>query len=164
MVDWLDGPEAMGAGHGELEAGLQVRSQEHYRLLLQGHLLERARREERRSGVTGSDGVPRPRVENGHRRELTSVFGPVSVTRKAYRAVPGIVAGAGTPAPIASATVPDPVPVSTGPTAAGTAAATSTSTGNGTSSRNSAATTSTATKNSILQPNLESLQKSHSAP
>jgi hypothetical protein len=124
VVDWLDGPEAMGAGHGELEAGLQVRSREHYRLLLQGHLLERARREERRSGVTGSDGVPRPRVENGHRRELTSVFGPVSVTRKAYRAVPGVVAGAGTAAPIASATVPDPVPVSTGPTAAaGTAAA-----------------------------------------
>ena len=89
VVDWLDGPEAMGAGHGELEARLQVRSREHYRLLLQGHLLERARREERRSGVTGSDGVPRPRVENGHRRELTSVFGPVSVTRKAYRAVPG---------------------------------------------------------------------------
>ena len=39
--------------------------------------------------------------------------------------------------------------------------ATSTSTGNGTSSRNYAATISTATKNSILQPNLGSLQESH---
>ena len=91
VVAWLDGPEAMGAGHGELEARLQVHSREQYRLLLQGHLDERARLEKRRSGVTGSDGVLRPRVENGHRRGLTTVFGPVTVTRKAYRAVPGIL-------------------------------------------------------------------------
>ena len=91
VVGWLDGPEAMGAGHGELEARLQVHSREQYRLLLQGHLDERARLEKRRSGVTGSDGVSRPRVENGHRRGLTTVFGPVTVTRKAYRAVPGIL-------------------------------------------------------------------------
>jgi hypothetical protein len=38
--------------------------------------------------VTGSDGVTRPRVENGHHRGLTSVFGRVTVTRKAYRASP----------------------------------------------------------------------------
>ena len=57
--------EASAAGHGELEARLQVHSREQYRLLLQGHLDERARLELRRSGVTGSDGVSRPRVENG---------------------------------------------------------------------------------------------------
>ena len=107
VVDWLDGPEATGAGHGELEARLQVDSREQYRLLLQGHLDERARREARRHGVTGSDGLSRPRVENGHHRELTSVFGPVTVTRKAYRAVPG---AAGRPQP-------DPVPEDTGTTA-----------------------------------------------
>ena len=43
VVEWLDGPEAMGAGHGELEARLQVHAREQYRLLLQGHLDERAR-------------------------------------------------------------------------------------------------------------------------
>src|SRR5437773_8948636 len=80
VVEWLDGPEAMGAGHGELEARLQVHSREQYRLLLQGHLDERARLEKRRSAVTGSDGVSRPRVENGHGRGLTTVFGPVAVT------------------------------------------------------------------------------------
>jgi hypothetical protein len=106
VVDWLDGPEATGAGHGELEARLQVHSREQYRLLLQGHLDERARREARRHGVTGSDGISRPRVENGHRRALTSVFGPVTVTRKAYRAVPGAT---GRPQP-------DPVPEDTGAT------------------------------------------------
>jgi len=88
VVTWLDGAEAMAAGHGVLEAHLQVDSRETYRLLLQGHLDERARREPRRCAVSGIDGVGRPRVENGHQRGLTSVFGPVRVTRKAYRATP----------------------------------------------------------------------------
>ena len=108
VVEWLDGPEAMGAGHGQLEARLQVHSREQYRLLLQGHLDERARLEKRRSAVTGSDGVSRPRVENGHRRGLTTVFGPVTVTRKAYRAVPGAAADAGTACPTASGALPGP--------------------------------------------------------
>ncbi len=114
VVEWLDGPEAMGAGHGELEARLQVHSREQYRLLLQGHLDERARLEKRRSAVTGADGVPRPRVENGHRRGLTTVFGPVTVTRKAYRAVPGTAADTGTAAdggtacPTVSGALPGP--------------------------------------------------------
>ena len=103
-VEWLDGPEAMGAGHGELEARLQVHSREQYRLLLQGHLDERARLETRRSAVTGSDGVSRPRVENGHRRGLTTVFGTATVTRKAYRAVPG------TACPTTSDALPRPAP------------------------------------------------------
>src|SRR5439155_9563973 len=88
VVAWLDSAEAMGAGHGELEARLQVDAREQYRLLLQGHLDERAERERRREEVSGSDGVRRRRVENGHRRGLASVFGPVTVTRKAYRATP----------------------------------------------------------------------------
>ena len=131
MVEWLDGPEAMGAGHGELEARLQVHSREQYRLLLQGHLDERARLEKRRSVVTGSDGVSRPRVENGHRRGLTTVFGPVAVTRKAYRAVPGTAAdaarAAGTACPTASGALPGPasdlMPEGTG-TTTGTATGT----------------------------------------
>ena len=111
VVVWLDGPEAMGAGHGELEARLQVHSREQYRLLLQGHLDERARLEKRRSAVTGSDGVSRPRVENGHRRGLSTVFGPVTVTRKAYRAVPGTTAGeVGSACPTTSDAPPGPAP------------------------------------------------------
>jgi hypothetical protein len=125
MVVWLDGPEAMATQHGELEERLQVHSREQYRLLLQGHLDERARRERRRGGVTGSDGVPRPRVENGHQRGLTTVFGTVTVTRKAYRAVPGSAASAVPPQEAAggphagTAAVPDasssPVPPSSLP-------------------------------------------------
>jgi hypothetical protein len=136
VVEWLDGPEAMGAGHGQLEARLQVHSREQYRLLLQGHLGERARLEKRRSAVTGSDGVSRPRVENGHRRGLTTVFGSVAVTRKAYRAVPGPAADAGTAGPTASGALPGP-PASElmaegSGTTAGTTAGTTTGTATGT--------------------------------
>jgi hypothetical protein len=137
VVEWLDGPEAMGAGHGVLEARLQVHSREQYRLLLQGHLDERARLEKRRSAVTGSDGVSRPRVENGHRRGLTTVFGPVAVTRKAYRAVPGAAADTGaaadasTACPTASGALPGPasdlMPEGTG-TTTGTTTGTATGT------------------------------------
>ncbi|MGE5287371.1 MAG: ISKra4 family transposase [Micromonosporaceae bacterium] len=87
VVSWLDGPVAMGADHAELEDRLAVGSREQYRLLLQGHLDERAARERRRSGVTGVDAVARTRVEAGHQRALATVFGQVRVTRKAYRAL-----------------------------------------------------------------------------
>src|SRR5664280_2086692 len=81
VVNWLDGPEAMGAGHGDLEARLQVYS----------------------------------RVQNGHRRELTTVLGPVTVTRKAYRASAGTGdVGTGTTSPTASDTQPGPASDGTG--------------------------------------------------
>jgi hypothetical protein len=108
MVAWLDGSEAMATGHGDLETRLSVQGREQERLLLQGHLYERAARETRRTGVTGSDGVARPRVEKGHQRPLTSVFGTVTVTRKAYRAVPAPPAAGGTPDATTLDATPDP--------------------------------------------------------
>ena len=83
---WLAGEEAAGLDHAALEAGLQVRDQEMQRLLFQAHLDLRAAREQRRAQVTGPDGVTRRRAERGHTRQLASVFGPVTVTRIAYRA------------------------------------------------------------------------------
>ena len=160
VVAWLDGPEASAAGHGELEARLQVHSREQYRLLLQGHLDERARLELRRSGVTGSDGVLRPRVENGHRRGLTTVFGSVTVTRKAYRAVPGIsaadtAADAGTARPGASDALPgseaEPLPE---PMPEGTATMTAAMT---TAAMTTAATTGTASEAPVSVPPVQNL-------
>ena len=52
----------------------------------QDHLDLLAAREERRSGVTGRDGIARTRAESGHGRPLATVFGQVRVTRIAYRA------------------------------------------------------------------------------
>jgi hypothetical protein len=84
--EWLAGPAAAGLGHAALEKELAVRGREIQRRLLQDHLDARAASEERRARVTGPDGVCRTRAEAGHGRVLASVFGPVTVTRIAYRA------------------------------------------------------------------------------
>ena len=72
--------------HAELEEQLGVRGRELLRRLHQDHLDLRAARERRREEVTGADGITRTRVEIGHRRDLVTVFGEVTVTRMAYRA------------------------------------------------------------------------------
>ncbi len=84
--EWLAGPEAAGLGHAALEEELAARGREMQRRLLQDHLDLRAAREQRRERVTGPDGIVRTRAEAGHCRLLCSVFGPVEVSRIAYRA------------------------------------------------------------------------------
>jgi hypothetical protein len=83
---WLAGPEAARLDHAALEEELQGRGREIQRLLLQDHLDARAACERRRAQVTGPDGICRTRAEAGHARPLSSVLGPVRVTRIAYRA------------------------------------------------------------------------------
>jgi hypothetical protein len=83
---WLAGQEAAALTHAELEDHLQARGRELLRRLFQDHLDLRATREQRRTDVAGPDGVPRTRTETGHSRPLGTVFGPVTVTRMAYRA------------------------------------------------------------------------------
>jgi len=58
--------------------------------MVQDHLDLRAAREEETarehgSAVVGADGIPRTRVETGHRRLLATLFGTVQVTRCAWR-------------------------------------------------------------------------------
>jgi hypothetical protein len=55
--------------------------------MLQDHLDLRSIREPRQAQVTGSDRVARRRIEAGHERALATVFGAVTVTRIAYRAL-----------------------------------------------------------------------------
>jgi hypothetical protein len=83
---WLAGAGAAGLGHAALEEELTVRGREIMRQLLQDHLDARAAAEPRREQVTGPDGVCRRRAEPGHARPLSSVLGPVRVTRIGYRA------------------------------------------------------------------------------
>jgi hypothetical protein len=86
VVGWLRGGESAGLTHAELEEQLEARHREMMRLLEQDHLDLRAAREQRRQRVTGPDGIARTRAEAGHGRSLSSVFGPVRVSRIAYRA------------------------------------------------------------------------------
>jgi hypothetical protein len=82
---WLQGQEAGGLTHGELEKRLEADARELFRQLLQDHLDLRAQRERRPEEVIDADGVSRPGTEAGHERGLATVFGQVQVTRIAYR-------------------------------------------------------------------------------
>lgn len=76
-----------GATHGELEVQFREQGRELLRQLYQDTLDLGAMCERRRvPAPAGADGVVRTRLEKDHRRALTTVFGPVTVTRMAYRA------------------------------------------------------------------------------
>ena len=89
LIGFLDGTDAAGLSHAELEERLDVHGRELLRCLLDDHLALRAVREQRLEQVIGDEGVVRSRVEPGHVRALETVFGTVSVERLAYRA-PGV--------------------------------------------------------------------------
>ena len=85
-LHWLDGAEAAALDHAQLETQLQGKGRELLRQLFQDSMDLRAHRERPRAEVVGADAVVRSRVESGHTRALTTVFGEVSVSRMAYRA------------------------------------------------------------------------------
>jgi hypothetical protein len=85
MVGFLDCAGAGELSHAELEERLDTDGRALLRQLLADHLELRAQREVRVE-VVAADGVARGRVESGHTRRLTTVFGEVAVRRLAYRA------------------------------------------------------------------------------
>jgi hypothetical protein len=89
----LAGPAASGLTAFELEELLDESGREVIRQLLQDHLDLRAVREEQqareqRAPAAGPDGIARTRLEAGHGRLLSTLFGTVTVTRCAWR-MPG---------------------------------------------------------------------------
>jgi hypothetical protein len=86
LVSFMDGTDAAGLDHAELEERLDRDGRELLRRLLDDHLALRTVREQRLESVVGDDEVARGRVEADHRRVLGTVFGEVTVTRMAYRA------------------------------------------------------------------------------
>ncbi|MGH3234447.1 MAG: ISKra4 family transposase, partial [Streptosporangiaceae bacterium] len=73
----LAGPAAAALTACELEDLLDERGREVQRQMLQEHLDLRAKREEQRARdqrapVTGTDGIPRSRLETGHGRALAT--------------------------------------------------------------------------------------------
>jgi hypothetical protein len=87
LVSFMDGTDAAGLDHAGLEERLDRDGRELLRRLLDDHLALRAVREQRLAQVVGDDEVTRGRVESGHRRVLGTVFGKVTVSRMAYRAL-----------------------------------------------------------------------------
>jgi hypothetical protein len=92
LVATLAGAKASGWTHDQLEDHLETGGRELLRLLLQDHLDLRALREQhavatgRIGPVTDAGGIGHRKVEPGHVRHLTTVFGTVRVTRCAWRA------------------------------------------------------------------------------
>jgi hypothetical protein len=84
-VAWLSGPQTDRLAHAELEQRLQVAGRELLRQLLQDHYDLRAVREVRLSAVVGEDAVERRHAERDHVRVLSTVFGPVGISRIGYR-------------------------------------------------------------------------------
>ncbi len=85
LIVLLEGHGAAALCHSELEESLQAEGRELLRLLFQDHLDVRAARERRIETVADAQGVPRGAVEHSHRRGLCTVFGEVTVNRRAYR-------------------------------------------------------------------------------
>jgi hypothetical protein len=84
LIGWLEGTEAGGLSHGELEEQLDRRGRELLRQMYQGQLDLRALREAR-TRVIDAEGVAHGAVEADHTRPLSTLFGAVQVTRLAYR-------------------------------------------------------------------------------
>ena len=77
--------EAGYLDHGEREEVIGAEGRELQRRLLQATFDLDTAREERIAQVTSAAGIRHGTVEAGHGRGLASVFGPVRVTRMAYR-------------------------------------------------------------------------------
>ena len=95
VVAELSGRRTATLTHAQLEELVAVRGRELLRQLLQDHLDLRAAREQQavallhqaaRGEVAGADGVVRRRIEAGHHRLLSTIFGTVTVQRCAFRA------------------------------------------------------------------------------
>jgi hypothetical protein len=84
LVSWT-ADEARYLDHGEREEVIGAEGRELQRRLLQAAFDIDAAREERPAQVTSAAGIPHGTVEAGHDRGVTSVFGPVRVSRMACR-------------------------------------------------------------------------------
>jgi hypothetical protein len=87
MVETLSGEAMMSCSQAVLEEYVTETGRELQRQLMQDQLDARARLEERRREITGSDGVTRRRAQRGHRRLVATTVGRVEAERIAYRAL-----------------------------------------------------------------------------
>jgi len=84
MIAWA-AQDAAAAYHGDREKVIGEAGRELQRQLLEATFTIDCAREERVTQVTSAAGIRHGSVEKGHDRGLSSVFGPVRVTRLAYR-------------------------------------------------------------------------------
>jgi hypothetical protein len=86
IVDWLAADSTAVMTHAEVEERVHTEGMAMLCQLVQDSIDLRAARETRLQEVVDVDGYPRGTAEPGHQRALLTRFGPVTVTRIAYRA------------------------------------------------------------------------------
>jgi hypothetical protein len=84
LLSWA-AEEAGYLDHGEREEAIGQEGRELQRRLLEATFALDSAREERIAQVASAAGIPHGTAEKGHGRGLASVFGPVRVSRMAYR-------------------------------------------------------------------------------
>jgi hypothetical protein len=85
-IDQLHSDTTAQMEHDQVEAVIKQQGTEVMRLLLQGHLDVRCKREQRMESVVGADGIARTQLRKNCERNLMTEFGQVVVRRKGYSA------------------------------------------------------------------------------
>lgn len=85
LVGWLAEGQAGGLTHAEVEERIHAEGMAVLRQLMQDHFDLRADRERELAQVIDAEGQPRAWAQKGRARQLATRFGPVQVTRIAYR-------------------------------------------------------------------------------
>jgi len=84
MIAWTAG-QAAAADHGDRETAIEQSGRELQRRLLESTFTIDSAREQRITHVDSAVGIRHGTVEKGHDRGVASVFGPIRVSRLAYR-------------------------------------------------------------------------------
>lgn len=84
IISHLDSSSIDGCDHGEIEQYINEEGNELLRRLFQGFLDKKAKDEERRRYVPSPEGKPLNHIRSNTQRKVTSLFGPVVVTRCQY--------------------------------------------------------------------------------
>jgi hypothetical protein len=85
LVGWLAGDSSVGLTHAEVEERIHTEGIPVLRQLMQDHFDLQAGREQHLDEVIDADGQPRDWAQQDRTRPLATRFGPVTVTRIAYR-------------------------------------------------------------------------------
>lgn len=87
LVGWLAGDQPAGLTHAEVEEHIHTEGIPVLRQLMQDHFDLQAGREQQLDEVIDAERQPRSWAQKGRSRQLATRFGPVTVTRIAYRSV-----------------------------------------------------------------------------
>lgn len=85
LLTFAGSAEAQALTHAALEVEVECRGREMLRQLMADHFALRAKEEVHHAQVMDAQGIPHTAHEDNHTRPLVTIFGPIPVSRVAYR-------------------------------------------------------------------------------